>query len=295
METKGSIHSLISHAVGFLSRWNDPASMSPKLHFPTRRHFYYALVRTLNQGSGATATHSARPPLPFELIIQILRDAECTTLSRLSLHVGEPMYEADEVPLGDVAPQIFPAPDLATMGWPLPLINHEEIGKKVFWERTEAHSRGGNRAWRDWFSSRPLSKRDLASIHSMQLLTRSKGIGWRVHPCGGGGWFDVFLIPEKAGAGNHKKHLWRIKNDVRPNDSNQGRTGAAFGIDHEIWRLAQVGDRIGARVWLRDSGWRDIATSALLIVEEYFVPHMYMYHIDCVTGRVPSDLPVAGC
>ena len=275
MKTIGPIHSyfLMSHGLGFPKRWNWPApAMSHKLHFLTRRHFYYALVRILHQGSTATDTYPARRPLPLELIVHILRDAECTILSRLSHHVGEPMSEADEAPLGSIAPQIFPAPDLAKMGWPLPLINHEEVGKKVFWKRTEGHSCGGNPAWKHGFSSPPISPHDLISIHSMQLLTRSKGVGWLVHPSSGGGWFDVFLISETAEGGNHKRHLWRTNNNVRPNNSIRRCTGATFGPNHEIWRLAQVGDRIGVRVWLRDSGWRDITTMALLIIQEYFDP-----------------------
>jgi len=247
--------------------------MSCKLDFPTRRHFYYALARTLYRGSPATDTHSFRSPLPIELIVPILRDAECTVLSRLSQHVGEPTGEVDETPLGSIAPQIFPSPDLAKMGWPLPLINPEEIGKKVFWKGNEVISYSGNPTWKNGFSSPPINARNLVDIHSMQLLTRSKGVGWEIYPSGcGWSWFDIFLISKNAEAGSPKKHLWRISKNAYPDNPIQRRTGANFGPNHEIWRVAQVGDRIGVRVWLRDSEWRDIATMALLIIQEYFVP-----------------------
>ena len=270
METTSSICSLISHTLGLLTRWNLPAPMSHKPHFPTRRHFYYALVRTLHQGSAATKTYSARPPLPLELIIPILQDAECTILSRLSRHVGGPVGEADRLFLGKVAPQIFPAPDLAKMGWPLPLINHEEIGKKGFWIWTDIPSYHRNTAWKAWFLSPPMSPHDLASIHSMQLLIRLKGIGWCVHPNGGGDWFEVFLVPCTARAG---KHVWRNDSNTYPDNSTRQCTDSIFGPNHEIWRVAQVGDQIGVRMWWRDiSGWREIPRVALLIILEYFSP-----------------------
>lgn len=268
------IQPLISRAIGFFTTRIPPVLTSSNLHFPTRRHFYYALVRTLCQGSSATATYSARPPLPVELVVGILRDAEFTVLSQLSRHVGEPMREADEAPLGGIAPQIFPSSHLTGVGWPLPLVNHEEFGKKVFWKRTEVLSScSGDPDWRDWFSSAPISAHDLTSVHSMQLLTHAKGIGWVMYPSGRGWrWFDVFLLPEKTGAHILKKYLWRSYSTSYPDGPTQRRTGTIFGPSHEIWRFAQVGDRIGVRVWLRDSGWRDIATTALLIIQEYFVP-----------------------
>ena len=263
-----SIHPLVSGAIRYLRKWNAPAD---KLHFTTRRHFYYALVRTLHQGSEATVTHSARPPLPLELIIQILRDAECTVLSQLSCHMGGPVDEAHEVPLGSIAPQIFPAPHLAKTGWPLPLVNGKEIGR---WEGTcSVFSPDANPVREIWFSVAPFSAHDLSTIHSVQLFTRSRDQGWVGDPnAGSWSWFDIVLIPKERERSDGNENSWSSHNNGPPASPMQRRTGANFGPDHEIWQFARIGDRIGVQVCARFAGWSNVAIMAILILQEYFIP-----------------------
>lgn len=261
----------MSGAIDYLSTWN---SLADKLHFPTRRHFYYALVRTLHQGSEATTTYSPRPPLPLELIIQILRDAECTVLSRLSRHVGGPIDEAGEMALGSIAPHILPPPGLAKTSWPLPLV----IGKKIIPLKgigvvCNAVSRTASPTWKDWFSTAPLSANDLANIHGVQLFTRSKDQGWASDfNAGSWSWFNVVLLPKYGERLDVEEHSWQSHTNGPPASPMQRRAGAIFGPNHEIWQLAQIGDRIGVRACARFGGWRNIATMALLIVQEYFIP-----------------------
>jgi len=265
------VHQLISTAIDYVTTWNSPAD---NLHFPTRRHLYYALVRTLHEGSEATTIHSARPPLPLELIVQILRDAECTVLSRLSHHVGGPIDEVFEVSLGSTTPQIFPAPDLAKTGWPLPLISGKEIS---LWKETgglcDIVSHDANSVRKEWFSSVPLSPHDLANMHSIQLLTRSRDQGWASDPnAGSWSWFEVVLIPSERGRSNVEEHSWLSHNNGPPASTMRRRAGFIFGPCHEIWQIAQIGDRIGVRACVQFGGWRNVATMALLILQEYFIP-----------------------
>jgi len=249
-------------------------SGTDKPHFRTRRHLYYALVRTLHQGSEATAIHSARPSLPLELIIQILRDAECAVLSRLSRHVGGPTDEAHEVALGTIYPQIFPSPDLAKTGWPLPVVNGGELSPwKDIGSLCDVFSVGSNPIRKYWFSSAPLSARDLANMHSVQLLTRSRDQGWVNNPnAGSWSWFDIVLIPKWGDRSEAREHSWLSHNNGPPASTMRRRAGTVFEPNHDIWQLAQVGDRIGVRACAQFGGWRNVATMALLIFQEYFIP-----------------------
>ena len=271
MEPMHSIQPLISGAISYLMKWNSPAD---NRRFTTRRHFYYALTRTLHQGSEATATYSARPPLPLELIIQILQDAECTVLSRLSRHVGGPVDEPHEVSFGSIVPQIFPAPDLAKTGWPLPLVNGQEMSP---WNEIGSlcgvFSHNANPAWKDWFSIAPFSAHDLTTIQSMQLFTRSRDQGWVGDPnAGSWSWFDVVLIPNEPERSDRKEQLWLSHNNGPPASIIQRRAGANFGPNHEIWQLAQIGDRIGVRAYAQFNGWSNVAIMAIIIIQEYFIP-----------------------
>ena len=251
-----------SDATGYLTKWDSPAN---ELHFPTRRHFYYALVRTLQEGSEATTTHSARPPLPLELTIQILRDAECTVLSRLSCHLEEP--------IGDVFKGISPQTPLAKAGWPLPLINGKEndiwkdtgdLCNVVVWD---ANPKGGV-----WFSTSPLSPHNLANTHSIQLLTKTSYLGWIGDPNAASlSWF-VVLIPSGRERLDRKEQVWSSHSSSRPASTMQRRVGYIFGPSHEIWQIAQTGDRIGVRACAWSGGWRNVATTGLLIIQEYFIP-----------------------
>lgn len=271
MEPERSIHSLISTAISYITKRHSPAE---RLHFSTRRHFYYALVRTLYQGSEATATYPARPPLPLELVIPILRDAECTVLSRLSRHVGRPVDEADEVSLGSILPHTFTAPDLERKGWPLPLVVGKEIGP---WEEIgrlcSVDARGADPVRKDWFSVVPFSAQDLTVIHSMQLFTRSRDQGWVNDPnAGSWSWFDIALIPNERGKSDRKEYSWQSHNNSPPASRMLRRFGANFGPNHEIWQLAQIGDRIVVRICAQFGGWSNVASMAILIVQEYFIP-----------------------
>ena len=261
-----SIYHLISHAIDYLTKCN---SVTDILHFRTRRHLYYALVRTLHQGSEATVTHSARPSLPLELIIQILRDAECAVLSRLSRHVGGLIDEEHEVALGTIYPQNFPAPDLAKTGWPLPVVNGRELSPcNDIWSLCDVSSVNSNPIRKLWFTSAELSARDLANMHSMQLLTRSRDQGWVIN-AGSWSWFDIVLIPKWE---RWYKQSWLSHDNGPPASTMRVRAGAIFEPDHAIWQLAQVGDRIGVRACAQFGGWRNVATMALLIFQEYFIP-----------------------
>ena len=278
MEAISSVHHLMSGAIDYLTKCHSPAN---KLHFPTRRHFYYALVRTLHEGSEATTTtHSARPPLPLELVILILRDAECTVLSRLSRHVGRPIgevvHEMHEMSLIGAIPHFFPAPDLAKTGWPLPLVNDKEI---KFWTETETEietgglyntvAQSGNTIGKDWFSTAPLSAHDLANTHSIQLLTHLKDQGWVSDPYAGvWSWYIIALLPTDQERVNSEQHSWPSHSNGPPANTFGLLTGYIFGPSHEIWRITQIGDRIGVRIF----GWRNDATMALLILQEYFTP-----------------------
>jgi hypothetical protein len=272
MEAMLSLHNYLkSGAIDYLTKWKSPAN---ERHFPTRRHLYYSLVRTLHEGSEGTTAHPARPPLPLELIVQILRDAECTVLSQLSRHVGGPIDEG-EMSLGDITPHILPAPDQAKTGWPLPLINGTEIG---LWNETGGEctvlSRGGaSPVRRDWFSSAQLSAHDLANTHSIQLLTRSRDQGWVSDPnAGSWSWFDVVLLPGERKRLNAEEHSWPSHSNSPPASTMRRRAGFTFGTSHEIWQIAQIGDRIRVRACAQFSGWRNIATMGLLIIQEYFIP-----------------------
>ena len=282
MEAIPSVHHLISGAIDYLTKWHSPEN---KLHFPTRRHFYYALVRTLHGGSEATTTtYSARPPLPLELVIQILRDAECTVLSRLSRHVGRPVGEVvnemHKMSLSGAIPHFFPAPDLAKTGWPLPLVNDKEID---IWTETETGTETGGSCnvvaqgitpiRHDWFSTAPLSARDLANMHSIQLLTLSRDQGWVSDPYAGSwSWFNVVLLPSEGGRVNAEEHSWSSHSNDPPASRMRLRAGFIFGPSHEIWQITQIGDRIGVRACAQFGGWRNVATMALLILQEYFTP-----------------------
>ena len=257
------VHHLISGAIGYLTNWDSPAN---ELHFPTRRHFYYALVRTLQEGSETTATHSARPPLPLELTIQILRDAECTVLSRLSCHVGGP--------IGDVGGGISPQTPFAKAEWPLPLINGKEIDIwKDLGGLCSIAARDANPIQADWFLTSPLSAHDLANMHSTQVLTRSCDQGWVSDPnAGSWSWFDVILIPSERERLDRGEHSWFSHSNSPPASTMRRRAGSIFGPSHEIWQIAEIGDRIGVRACARFGGWRNIATMGLLIIQEYFIP-----------------------
>jgi hypothetical protein len=270
MEAIPFVHHLVSGTIDYLTKWNSPAN---KLHFPTRRHLYYALVRTLHEGSEATTTHSTRPPLPLELIIQILRDAECTVLSRLSHHVGGPSGEAHEMLLKGISPQILPAPDLAKSGWPLPLVNGQEID---FWTETGDQcnivARDANPIRQDWFSTAPLSAHNLVNTQSIQLFTLSRDQGWVSNPHDGSwSWFDIILLPSERER-DAEEHSWLSHNNGPPASTMRSRAGSIFGPSHEIWQIARIGDRIGVRACAQFGGWRNVATMALLILQEYFVP-----------------------
>jgi len=272
MEAIPVVHHLISGAIDYLIKWNSTAS---KLHFHTRRHFYYALLRTLHEGSEATTTYSARPPLPLELIIQILRLAECTVLSRLSRCVGRSSVEVHEMPLNGTAPHLLPTPDLAKSGWPLPLFNGREIG---FGTNTEGPcnvvAQGVNPVRKDWFSTAPLSAHDLANMQSIQLLTFSRDQGWVSDPnAGSWSWFDIVLLPsEREERVDTEEHLWLSHTNDPPASSLRRRAGSILGPSHEIWQIARVGDRIGVRACAQYSGWRNVAKMGILILQEYFIP-----------------------
>ena len=260
------VHHLMSGAIGYLTR--DPPANN--LHFHSRRHLYYALVRTFHEGSEATMTHSARPPLPLELIIQILRYAECTVLSRLSCHVGGSIGDMKDGPLGEVSSQIL----LATTGWTLPLINGNEMN---FWKETGGFcnvvARDANPVHQDWFSTSPLSAHDLANAHSMQLLTLSNDQGWvSDNNAGSWSWFDVVLAPCERERPDDDEHSWLSHSNSPPASIMRQRAGTVFGPSHKIWRIAQIGDRIGVRACAQYHGWRNIATMARLILQEYFTP-----------------------
>lgn len=262
------VHHLISGAIDYLTNWDSPAN---KLPFPTRRHFYYALVRTLHEGSEATPTHSARPPLPLELIIQILRDAECTVLSRLSCHVeGRPTDDLCETSLRAIFPQGF----LGKEGWPLPLINGKEI---YLWKETgglcNIMARDASPIREVWFSTSPLSAHDLANTHSTQLLTLSGDQGWVSDPhAGSWSWFDVVLIPSEREGLDGEEPSWFSHNNSPPASIIQPRAGSIFGPSHDLWQIAQIGNRIGVRACAQFNGWKNIATQGLLIIQEYFIP-----------------------
>ena len=259
------VHHLISGAIGYLTKWDSPAN---ELHFPTRRHFYYALVRTLQEGSEATTTHSGRPPLPLELIIQILRDAECTVLSRLSCQVGGPIGDLHF--LREISPQILSA----KAGRPLPLINGKENN---LWKETgglcNIVARDANPIREDWFSTSPLSAHDLANTHSIQLLTLSCDQGWVSDPnAGSWSWFDFILIPSEGERQDGEEHSWFSHSNSPPASTMRRRAGSIFGPSHDIWQIAQIGDRIGVRACARFGGWRNVATKGLLVIQEYFIP-----------------------
>ena len=258
------VHHLISGAIGYLAKSDSPAS---ELHFSTRRHFYYALVRTLQEGSEATTTHSVRPPLPLELTIQILRDAECTVLSRLSCHVGEQI--GDLRFFKEISPQIHSA-----KAWPLPLINGNDIN---LWEETgdfcNIFAVDENPVRKDWFSTSLLSAHDLANTHSIQLLTLSCDQGWVSDPnAGSWSWFDVILIPGERERLDGEDHSWFSHNNSPPASTIQRRAGSIFGPSHKIWQIAQIGDRIGVRASAQFYTWRNVAPMGLLIIQEYFIP-----------------------
>ena len=274
MEAIPPVHHLISGS-GAIDH------LTNELHFPTRRHFYYALVRTLHEGSEATTTsYSTRPPLPLELIIQILRDAECTVLSRLSRHVGRPIgevvHEMHEMSLSGAIPHFFPAPDLAKTGWPLPLVNDEEIN---FWTETEIGTgdlcnivaQSGNTIQHDWFSTAPLSASDLANTHSMQLLTLSKDQEVRDPYAWSWSWFNIALLPTDRERVSAEEHSWSSHNNGLHASTMGLRAGYIFGPSHKIWQITQIRDRIGVRACAR-FGWRNDATMGLLILQEYFTP-----------------------
>ena len=286
MEAIPSVHHLISGAIDSITKWLSPEN---KLHFPTRRHFYYALVRTLHEGSEATTTtYSARPPLPFELVIQILRDAECTVLSRLSRHVGRPIgeevREMHEMSLSGIIPHFFPAPDLANRRWPLPSANDKGID---FWTETETETGTGTGGMcdlaalgissirHDWFSTAPLSARDLANTHSMQLLTLKGDRVWFSDPhARSWSWFDVVLLPSEGERVNAEEHSWSSHSNDPPVSIMRLRAGSIFGPSQDIWQMIQIGDRIGVRAYAcaQLGGWESVATMALLILHEYFTP-----------------------
>ena len=260
------VHHLMSGAIDYLTR-GPPAN---KLHFPSRRHLYYALVRTFHEGSEATTAHSARPPLPLELIIQILRDAECTVLSRLSRHVGGSIGDMKDVSFEGISSQIL----LAKTGWPLPLINGKEIN---FWKEAgglcNVIARGAYPTREDWFSTSPLSAHDLANAHSMQLLTLSTDQGWVSDPdAGSWSWFDIVLTPCERERLDGDEHSWLSHSNSPPASIMRRRAGNILGPSHEIWQIAQIGDRIGVRACAQYNGWRNIATMARLTLQEYFVP-----------------------
>ena len=256
------VHHLISGAIDYFTKRDPPPK---KLHFPSRRHFYYALVRTFHEGSEATATHSARPPLPLELIIQILRDAECTVLSRLSRRVGKTIGDMSE----RFVVETFLLP---TSGWPLPLIN----GKRIyFWKETRdlcnIISRDANPVGRNWFSTPPLSAHDLANTHSMQLLTFSSDWGHlSTSNAGRWGWFGIVLTPCERERPN--RVVWLSHSNSRPASVMRRCAGTVFGPSHEIWQIAQIGDRIDVRAYAQSNGWLNFASVALLILQEYFIP-----------------------
>ena len=282
MEAIPSVHHLISGAIDSITKWLSPAN---KLDFPTRRHFYYALVRTLHGGSEATTTtYSARPPLSLELVIQILWDAECTVLSRLSRHVGKPIgeevHEMHEMSLSGIIPHFFPAPDLANRRWSLPSVNDKGID---FWTETETGTGGmcdpaalGISPIRhDWFSTAPLSARDLANTHSMQLLTLKGDRVWFSDPYARSwSWFDVVLLPSEGERVNAEEHSWSSHSIDPPASTIRLRAGSIFGPSHEIWQITQIGDRIGVRAYACDqlSGWESVATMTVLVLHEYFTP-----------------------
>ena len=258
------VHHLISRAISYLTKQDPPAK---KLHFPSRRHFYYALVRTFHEGSEASAAHSARPPLPLELIIHILRDAECTVLSRLSRRVGKTIGDMSE----RFTAETFLSP---TRGWPLPLIDGKGIN---LWKATgdicSIISRDANPVRLDWVSTPPLSAHDLANTHSMQLLTFSSDWGYpSIANFERWGWFGIVLTPCERERPDANEHLWVSHSNERPPSVMRRRTGPVFGPSHRIWRIAQIGDRIDVRAYAQPNGWSNFASVALLILQEYFIP-----------------------
>ena len=262
------VHHLISAAIGYLTKRDPPANPpANERRFPSRRHFYYALVRTFLEGSEATAAHSARPPLPLELIIQILRDAECTVLSRLSRRVGKTIGDMSE----RVAAETFLLP---ASGWPLPLI----IGKEIdIWKEngglSNVISQEENPAQQDWFSTSPLSAHDLANTHSMQLLTLSSDRVWVSNSnAGRWSWFDIALTPCERERLDGDGHSWLSHSNSRPTSTFRRCAGTIFGPGHEIWQIAQIGDRIGVRACAQYNGWGNVAPVALLTLQEYFIP-----------------------
>lgn len=70
--------------------------MSPALGFETERHLFYALVRTLNVGQSYDndSLYLPRPGLPLKLITPILRHAECTVPSRISITHGRDEFKS---------------------------------------------------------------------------------------------------------------------------------------------------------------------------------------------------------
>jgi hypothetical protein len=81
--------------------------MPPTLEFETERHLFYSLVRTLNEGQGydKDSLYPPRLGLPLELIITILRHAECTVSSRMAVTIGEDEFKSFQEEAPEEAPE----------------------------------------------------------------------------------------------------------------------------------------------------------------------------------------------
>ncbi|KAG9041546.1 hypothetical protein FS837_012101 [Tulasnella sp. UAMH 9824] len=266
------------------------------LSFQTQLHFYYALARTLKNGSQAKHPRRGKaprlPPLPLEVVHKILREAQC----------------------------IHPHPSIACK-WkaePDAFLNDTGI---LFRPHGVVGATSAEPERKLLFASPKLDKEALSRMASVRVVTSSKDQGWhtedRMGSSGSWSWFELGIVhlpdddlsesgegatsilsgdkyakldarttttataaaaaataPPPPASDNNKPLRWVSHYNEIASQSFQRHIGNEFGPDHDIWKHLEPGDRIGVWICAQFVGWECYCEEARILVREWYAPQL---------------------
>lgn len=242
--------------------------------FPTQLHFYHAFSRSLCRGSQCDPHNqfSRRPPLPMELVLCIIREAQ--------------IFNPRPIPnLSCTFPRGTSIKDIK-----------EDADSLV---TVAVRASGSELVRRLLFASPVVGVSRLARLAWLELETFSKDQGWcSDRSAGRWSWFEIgifrpsdvswasyddqdIIVPESSdirvlpAVKPHQEEFmaWESHcNTMAGRRFEWLRGEKEFGPDHEIWSCLQPGDRIGVWMCARFGGWRCEAKAARLTVREWFEP-----------------------
>ncbi|KAF8590665.1 hypothetical protein K439DRAFT_40474 [Ramaria rubella] len=204
--------------------------MLPRYHLDDSlelRWLYHELSHSLEGGT------LERPGLPVELIIYILRLADCVLPSpRFNIEIGDPCHVRARS--GDTVFQTWfstPPLDRGLLS-KIARMQLKTVSRDQGW-----CSNPGAGSW-SWFELAIISAGD----RGKPAVKRREGYG--------------------------EDFVWLSHRNLVAMRENQHLEGMVFDHDHEIWQHLEEGDRIEIRVCARFAGWENNALKGVLKVDE---------------------------